>query len=1141
MTIKNTFQLLHISDLHIKDSEEDKFDRGVVLDPLIKRVKEDREKGLRPEIVVVTGDVAFQGIESEYKLAKKFFYDLLEAMELPDKRLFIVPGNHDVYRKKYPKSVGIPVYKNMSELNKEIGDEDDRSFLLGVMEDYFAFIEDNYAHLKSMHDRLVPFVHVHEAGCGKRIGLVGLNSAWMCRKSPDEREIAIGEFQVKTAMEELKKKGKIDLQISLFHHPLNWLWPEDRDISRSYLNGTVVLSGHLHNSVGGYFHDQDGEIHQFIVGGAYIGSDSDWPCRYQYITFDWDESKLRIDYRKFVKQKRIWCVESEKGKDGKAVFDMPGTGKKPTPGPPRITSGDVDEVFKPYLQAALNEHRHLPTQGFETTLRVPIELERVYINMRAKIHAREFEFNLDGKKRMQEKMGMGDLPALDIKAAFEAADRFNAKDMVILGDPGSGKTTLLKYILVMLVKGEGREKLGIGPDIIPFFAPLRELKDPEAEGFLDFIKRCCCLKDHSVPDDYLKSVLAKGRGIMLLDGLDEVASEDKRIKTCKWIERARKVLPYTRFVVTSRYGGYLGKSRLEGNLLELSIRDFTPEEAREFLIRWFEAVEVALHPEGDENKLRKKGGDEALVLVERIEKAEHLVKLAVNPLLLQIIALVHRDRGRLPQRRVELYEECTNILLEKWDMAKGLDVLLTAHEARNILQPLALWLHEVDERRSAPLDEIRKVIEDPLEDIGKQDIDSKALLTNIRDRSGIFMGYSGTDYGFTHLSFQEYLAAEQIRNKRAIDTLLSNYGNRWWKEVILLCLALDNPSVIEEFMEKLIPTDNFKKEISLAADALADAVSKPSRPFITALHNTELASETRSNVIRLLKGISSKKVVQALKEVVTDKDLKIARSAFEALEFLGADEGIIKPAEDVLDRLRTAIDDSEMVLVPAGPFLYGSREDDPEAHSNEKPQRVIDLPAFYMDVFPVTNKQYCEFLNQKRPDNNTLAKWINLTGSFFKEKCRIAKGLNGYIVEKGRERHPVIYVSWHGAEAYAMWAGKRLPSEEEWEKAARGTEGAKYPWGNEFDGSLCNTRASGIGGTSQVDKFPEGRSPFGCFDMAGNALEWTDSWYDEEKKKRVLRGGSWIYNRYHAYCANRNRNYPEGRHDDIGFRCARTL
>ena len=294
--------------------------------------------------------------------------------------------------------------------------------------------------------------------------------------------------------------------------------------------------------------------------------------------------------------------------------------------------------------------------------------------------------------------------------------------------------------------------------------------------------------------------------------------------------------------------------------------------------------------------------------------------------------------------------------------------------------------------------------------------------------------------------------------------------------------------------------------------------------------------------MRLLKGISSKKVVHALKEIVTDKDLKIARSAFEALEFLGAAGGIIKPAEEVPYKLKTAIDDSEMVLVPAGPFLYGSRDDDPEANSNEKPQRVIDLPTFYMDVFPVTNKQYCEFLNQKRPDNKTLAKWINLTKSFFGEKCSTTKGHSGYIVGKGRERHPVIYVSWHGAEAYAMWAGKRLPSEEEWEKAARGTEGAKYPWGNELDDSLCNTRESGIGGTSQVDKFPEWRSPFGCFDMSGNVWEWwTDSCYDEEKKKRVLRGGSWNYGRNLARCANRVRNSPGLRFFDTGFRCARTL
>lgn len=802
---------------------------------------------------------------------------------------------------------------------------------------------------------------------------------------------------------------------------------------------------------------------------------------------------------------------------------------------------EEDKAFKGYLDSALIEHRHLPTQGFETTLRIPIELENVFINMHANIHTHEFDLTVKGQERMLERIRAEKISSLDIRGAFETSERRKIKDMVILGKPGCGKTTLLKYILVMLIEKKGIERLGIEENVIPLFAPLRELKDPDKESFITFIRRVCCLGDHLISEDHVKELLENGRGIILLDGLDEVANEETRIRTCKWIDKARKRYVRTKFLITSRYAGYMGKSRLEGALLELSIQDFTPHEVREFLVRWFEAVEVALHLGDDERQWRKKGREKALALVDRIDKSKHLVRLAVNPLLLQIIALVHRDRGTLPQRRVELYEECTNVLLEKWDMAKGVDVLLTAREARQVLQPLALWLHEVDNRRSAPMNAIKEVITGPLEEVGKSTVDPEALLLNIRDRSGIFMGYSADEYGFTHLSFQEYLSAEQIRNERLLETLISHYSDRWWREVILLCLGLDNPSVIEEFIQKVIVTEDFTSEIGVVVDALADSIKKPIAPFVAAIKNQSLPRVARSNAIRVLATIGGDRVVRILRETVAQKDKRLASSAYEALEFLDAVKGIARPlTENVPPLFVNPIDDAEMVLISAGSFLYGSRDDDESANSNEKPQRTIDLPTFYMDAFPVTNEQFCRFLNEKETGTGQLVAWINLQGSYQTERCRIRKTRTAFAIEKGYERHPAIYVTWHGARAYAQWAGKRLPSEQEWEKAARGTDGRIYPWGNQFDKDLCNSEKAGIGGTTEVGRFPNGKSPYGCYDMVGNVWEWTDSWYDERRNMRVLRGGSWTNPAFKCRCALRDFFNPfSGWNTPVGFRCAR--
>ncbi|MBN1813975.1 MAG: formylglycine-generating enzyme family protein [Anaerolineae bacterium] len=226
----------------------------------------------------------------------------------------------------------------------------------------------------------------------------------------------------------------------------------------------------------------------------------------------------------------------------------------------------------------------------------------------------------------------------------------------------------------------------------------------------------------------------------------------------------------------------------------------------------------------------------------------------------------------------------------------------------------------------------------------------------------------------------------------------------------------------------------------------------------------------------------------------------------------------------------------KLVLIPAGEFLMGSASTkDKRACDNEKPQHKLHLPDYYIAKTPVTNAQYAVFVREAGHSGPN--HW------------------NGGNPPKGKEIHPVGGVTWHDAVAYCRWlagvTGKPygLPSEPEWEKAARGTDGRIYPWGNSWDAKRCNTSEGGKKDTTPVGVYPGGISPYGCLDMVGNVEEWTRSIFrgypydpDDGREElegaalRVLRGSSWYTGAVYARCAYRFRDIPRYVRIHIGFR-----
>jgi formylglycine-generating enzyme required for sulfatase activity len=233
-------------------------------------------------------------------------------------------------------------------------------------------------------------------------------------------------------------------------------------------------------------------------------------------------------------------------------------------------------------------------------------------------------------------------------------------------------------------------------------------------------------------------------------------------------------------------------------------------------------------------------------------------------------------------------------------------------------------------------------------------------------------------------------------------------------------------------------------------------------------------------------------------------------------------------------------DGKDMVFIPGGTFLMGSNDGSP----THQPEHRVYVADFYIDRWPVTNAEYKKFVdatNHAIP--NYEVSWCDTQGYNWDPKTR--------MYPEGKADHPVVLVTWEDAMAYAAWARKRLPTESEWERAARGLDGRRYPWGNEFLPGLCNCKETGLARTSPIGQFsPDGDTPEGLVDMLGNVWEWTNSLfqaypYDPDDGResrqargfRVLRGASWPNDANVVHCLSRlDGDFTF--YNNVGFRCA---
>jgi formylglycine-generating enzyme required for sulfatase activity len=767
----------------------------------------------------------------------------------------------------------------------------------------------------------------------------------------------------------------------------------------------------------------------------------------------------------------------------------------------------------------------------------------------------------------------------------EEAQRISAQDMIdrqarliFLGDPGSGKSTLVNFVTYVLAQAGRAETPDLWLErlrqsgawshgvLLPVHVVLRDFAAwlPEgtergrAELLLSYLRHILETWGLGGFWLHLQTALTEQSEpiFFLLDGLDEVPAP-LRLAVVESINDLVARYPGHRYLATCRIYAYVGQLYQLQGFHQATLAAFSDEQIKHFINVWYR--ELARRGRFSQEEARFRAGR-----LQRAADRLDLRGLARRPLLLTVMALLHTFRGQLPEDRVELHRWSVDLLLRRWEARVGDEegILETLNVPGLKMSDLEAGLHEVAFRAHAGQSQEDGTADVPEEGLrkwlapylgGSWD-KAGQFVDYVRERAGLLIRHKPTAYTFPHRTFQEYLAACHLLAHPDFPgeaARLTREDPNRWREVFVLAAG---QAARSHRLGTALSAVN-----ALCPTSWSEFGGEPDDADWVA---ATLAGEALVEVGLI--GVGRDALGQALLERMRSWLVALLEAGVLSAGPRSKAGGLLAQLGDPRFRADAWYLPDEVLLgfveIPAGTFLTGTREEEipalierfsgsRELYEREIPQQRISLPAYYTARYPVTVAQYRAFV-----------------------------GTSGYEAQgewerySGQENHPVVGVTWYDALAYCGWLTERLrarerapgplarlvrdqgwqvrlPTEVEWEKAARGTDGRMFPWGDEADPDRANCAETGIGSTSAVGCFPGGASPYGIQDMSGNVYEWCHSLfkdypYDpkdgreipEGESPRVLRGGAFHDSERLARCAVRRRGYPLYRFGNFGFR-----